>query len=134
MQKEIDLLELGYQPTKCLHGENVVGDEIERISRVAGRAYRAKVEARHRWFERNYGGRTPHRQRVEELDRAETETRIRKLEREKEAALRSLTEYAERSQSERMRVIRRAVAAEKERNRLVATIKGIERSVLRVQR
>lgn len=58
MQKEIDLLELGHEPARCLHGENVVGDEAERISRVAGRAFRAKVEARHRWFGRTYGGHT----------------------------------------------------------------------------
>lgn len=60
-QQEIDLLELGHAVARCLHGENVVGNEAERVSRVAGRAYRARVAARRLWFERTYGGRTPWR-------------------------------------------------------------------------
>lgn len=59
MQQEIDLLELGLQPARCFRGENAVGDQHERISRIAGRAYRGVVEKRRSEFLRQYGKTLP---------------------------------------------------------------------------
>jgi hypothetical protein len=126
--QELDLLELGYDPTRvqlgidptrCLKGEN--GPRGAQI--VAGRAARGIAQARRQRLYREHGKKLPWAEFVETQAQEEIEGRIRKLEREKEAAIRSLREYHDRRESERRRLVRRLVAMEKEKGHLKATIR-----------
>jgi hypothetical protein len=119
MQQEIDLLELGVAPARCLKGEN--SERGEAI--IIGRYHRALRERRAEELRRRYGKKLPWAEVAERQTKEEIELRIRKLEREKEAAIHSLREYHDRRESERERLVRRLVAMEKEKGHLEATIR-----------
>jgi hypothetical protein len=126
MHEEIDLLELGIMPARCLKGEN---DHEQKDPRktperiIISRYHRGMRDRKAEQLRQNFGKKLPWATVSEAQAKEAIETRIRKLEREKEAAIRSLREYHDRRETERRRLVRRLVAMEKEKGHLKATIR-----------
>lgn len=116
--QELDVLELGTMPARCLKGENAPkGQEI-----IRGRAARGLETARRQAFYRDFGKKLPWADLLEP-DEERLRREVARLDREKQAAIKSLREYHDRREAERQRLVRRIVAMEKEKGRLKSTIR-----------